>query len=73
MWYLKDLVSLYIINLGIRISVKSRLDVVMLVMRSSIVFFIFRNVMMRRVFFIKDVKSVKKCIVIIILFGNIIL
>lgn len=58
---------------GILIIVISRLDVVLLVMRSISFFFIFMYVVIGRKFFIGNVKRVRMSIVMVILIGIILM
>lgn len=60
-----DLLILFVMKCGSKKIVVRRFDVVMLVIVSRIFFFIFMNVVIRREFFIKDVNSVKMCIVVV--------
>lgn len=60
-----DLLILFVMKCGSKKIVVRRFDVVMLVIVSRIFFFIFMNVVIRRKFFIKDVNSVKMCIVVV--------
>lgn len=64
-----DLMIFFVIMCGIRKIVINKLDVVMLIIRSIIEFFVFKNVVMRKVFLSKVISRVRICIIIVICFG----
>lgn len=64
-----ELMIFLVIRWGIKDVVIKRLDVVMLVIRSRIGFFIFMKVVISSVLLISDVVKVKICMIVVICFG----